>query len=375
MQAESDTILDVGLHALEDLAGELDGGDDGGEAGGEEDDVGGGLGGLGGTLDGNTTVGLLQGRGVVDTVASHGGQVTTLLEHLDDLVLVLGEHLGEAVGALAEVVDGGACHVGVEELVGVVNPGTELEHAAGLDGNGVGVAGKHLNLETEGLSLNDGLAGVGTRGVEEGQHAEHLPGAVLLLDGNGEGTETTAGELGGLLLEESGLLLGAVGEGEDSLGGTLGAGVADSAVGGDGGDALGNGVEGSELLGLPAVGDELLGLGVALEGEDGDLVDGVEGLDVVGRGQSGDGHHPVDVDTLHDEGLADGQLVGGEGTGLVGAEDVDTSEGLDGSELLNDGLLLGEVSGTDGESGGGDARQTDGHTDDEENEGVVKQVD
>ncbi|GKT88394.1 LOW QUALITY PROTEIN: hypothetical protein Ct61P_06244 [Colletotrichum tofieldiae] len=375
VQAEGDTVLDVGLHALENLARQLDGGDDGAETGGKEDDIGGGLGGLGGTLDGNTAVRLLQGGSVVDTVTSHGSQVTTLLKHLDDLVLVLGENLGETVGALAEIVDGGAGHVAVEKLVGVVNLGTELEHAAGLDGNGVGVTSKHLDLETESLGLENGLAGIAARGVEEGQHAEHLPGAILLLDGNGEGTETTAGELSGLLLEESGLLLGAVGEGEDGLGGTLGASVADAAVGGDGGDTLGDGVEGSELLGLPAVGDELLGLRVALEGEDGDLVDGVKGLDVVGRGESGDGHHPVDVNTLHNEGLADGQLVGSEGTGLVGAEDVDTSQGLDGGELLNDGLLLGEIGGTDGESGGGDARQTDGDTDDEKNQGVVEQVD
>lgn len=375
MQAKSDTVLDVGLHALENLARELDSGDNGGETGSEEDDIGGSLGSLGGTLNSNTAVRLLQGGGIVNTVTSHGSQVTTLLKHLDDLVLVLGENLSETIGALAKIVDGSAGHVGVEELVGVVDLGAELEHAAGFDSDSVGVTSKHLDLKTESLGLENGLASVGTRGVEEGQHAEHLPGAILLLDGDGERTETTAGELSGLLLEESGLLLGAVGESENGLGGTLGAGVADSTVGGDGGDALGDGVEGSELLGLPAVGDELLGLRVALEGEDGDLVDGVESLDVVGRSESGDGHHPVDVNTLHDERLADGKLVGSEGTGLVRAENVDTSEGLDGGELLDDSLLLGEVGGTDGESGGGNAGQTDGDTDDEENESVVEQVD
>jgi len=41
VQAEGDTVLDVGLHALENLAGQLDGRDDGAETGGEEDDVGG----------------------------------------------------------------------------------------------------------------------------------------------------------------------------------------------------------------------------------------------------------------------------------------------------------------------------------------------
>jgi deoxyribodipyrimidine photolyase-like uncharacterized protein len=47
--------------------------------------------------------------------------VTTLLQHLDDLVLVLGEHLSETISALAEIVDRSADHVTVEELVRVVN--------------------------------------------------------------------------------------------------------------------------------------------------------------------------------------------------------------------------------------------------------------
>ncbi|TKW53161.1 hypothetical protein CTA1_10886 [Colletotrichum tanaceti] len=357
VQAKGNAVLDVGLHALENLARQLDGRDDGAETGGKEHDIGSGLGGLGGTLDGDTAVGLLQRGSVVNTVTGHGSQVTTLLQHLDDLVLVLGEHLGETVGALAKIVDGSAGHVAVEKLVRVVDLGTELEHAACLDSDGVGVTSKHLNLETKGLSLENGLAGIAARG------------------GPSSSLTATAGELGGLLLEKSGLFFGAVGEGKDGLGGTLGAGVADAAVGGDGGDSLGDGVEGGELLGLPAVGQELLGLGVTLESQDGDLINGVESLDVVRGSESGDSHHPVDVNTLHYEGLTDGQLVGGEGTGLVGAKNVDTSQGLDGSELLNNGLLLGEVGGTDGEGGGGNTGQTDGDTDDEENQGIVEKVD
>jgi hypothetical protein len=41
-------------------------------------------------------------------------------------------------------------------------------------------------------------------------------------------------------------------------------------------------------------------------------------------GESRDGHHPVDIDALGDEGLADGQLIGCERTGFVRAKDVDT---------------------------------------------------
>jgi hypothetical protein len=41
-------------------------------------------------------------------------------------------------------------------------------------------------------------------------------------------------------------------------------------------------------------------------------------------GESRNGHHPVDIDALGDEGLADGQLIGCERTGFVRAKDVDT---------------------------------------------------
>ncbi|TLD30651.1 hypothetical protein PspLS_02350 [Pyricularia sp. CBS 133598] len=372
---ESDTVLDVSLHALEDLPGDLDGRDDCSETGGEEDDISGSLGSLGGTFDSDTTVRLLQGRGVVDTVTSHGSKMATLLEHLDDLVLVLGEDFGETVSALAKVVDSAASHVAVEELVRVVNLGTHGKHAASLLGDSDGVTSKHLNGETESLSLSDGLGGVLTGRVEERKHAEHLPGAIGLLDGNSERTETTAGELGSLLLEETLLLLGAVADGKDGVGGTLAASVLDALKSADGGDTLGDGVEGSELLGGPALRDYLLGLGVTLKGENGDLVDGVEGLDVVAGCKSSDSHHPVNVNTLHDEGLTDRKLVSGQGTSLVGAKNVDTGKRLDSRKLLDNSLLLGEVSGTHGEGSGGDDGQTDGDTDDKQNKNVVKQVD
>ena len=59
---------------------------------------------IGGTLDGNTTVGPLERGRVVNTVTSHSRKMAALLEHLDDLVLVLGRDFREPVGALDEVV-------------------------------------------------------------------------------------------------------------------------------------------------------------------------------------------------------------------------------------------------------------------------------
>jgi hypothetical protein len=375
VQAKSDTVLDVGLHALENLASSLDGKDNGGQTGGKEDDISGSLSSLGGTLDGDTAVGLLEGRSIVDTVTSHGSQVTTLLEHLDDLVLVLGEDLSETVGALDKVVLGGTSKTAVDELGRVVNLGSESKHLAGLLGDGNSVTSQHLDGNTELLSLNDGLGGILTRGVEHGQETEKDPVTIVLLVGDTERTETTAGKLGSLVTVEVGGDLIAVGEVDNGLGGTLGADVLVTTHVADGGDTLGDGVEGSELLGPPAHVEDLTSLGVAADGQDGNLVNGVERLEVVGRGESGNSHHPVDVLALSDVGLAKRQLVGSEGTGLVRAENVNTSEGLDGSELLDNSLLLSEVGSADSEGSGGDNGKTDGDTDDEHDQGVVKKSD
>ena len=300
--------------------------------------------------------------------------MTTLLEHLDDLVLVLGEDLSETVSLLNEVVLGGTGKTTVDQTLRVVNLGTESKHLASLLSDSDGVTSQHLDGETENLGLSDGVGGILTRGVEHGVHAQKLPGLTLLLDGDTERTETTASELGSLVTVELGLLLGALRHVEDSLGGTLGADVADTVAGTDGGDTLGDGVERSVLLGDPVAGQDLTSLGVTTESKDSNLVDGVEVLDVVGRGNSGNGHHPVNINTLSDVGLTDGELVGSQGTGLVRAQNVDTSEGLDGSELLDNSLLLGKVGGTDGEGGGSNDRETDGDTDDQKNQSVVEQV-
>jgi hypothetical protein len=70
MQTQSDTVLDVRLHTLENLSGNLDSEDDSAETGGEEDNVGGGLSSFRRALDSNTTIGLLEGGSVVDTYES-----------------------------------------------------------------------------------------------------------------------------------------------------------------------------------------------------------------------------------------------------------------------------------------------------------------
>ena len=60
----------------------------------------------------------------------------------------------------------------------------------------------------------------------------------------------------------------------------------------------------------------------------------------------------------------DTELVSSEGTGLVRAENVDTSQRLDGSELLDDSLATSEEGSTDSHGSRRDTRKTDGNTDD-----------
>lgn len=59
-------------------------------------------------------------------------------------------------------------------------------------------------------------------------------------------------------------------------------------------------------------------------------------------------------------------------SGLVGAEDGNTSELLDGSDTGNDSLVLGELLSSDSESDGENGRHGDGDTTDQEYEDVVE---
>jgi len=70
--------------------------------------------------------------------------VTTLLQHLDDLVLVFGEDFGKTVGALDKVVLGGTGKTAVDELGRVVDLGSESKHLAGLLGDGNSVTTVNL---------------------------------------------------------------------------------------------------------------------------------------------------------------------------------------------------------------------------------------
>ena len=379
---QSDTVDDVGVHAVENLAGSLQGVDDGTKTRGKEDNVGSGAGSIRGTLDSNTSIGLLQRGSVVDTVTSHGNEVATLLENLDDVVLVLGENLGETISSLDEVIHLGTGHVTATtktKTLSVVDVGTKAELAGSLTGDTDGVTSQHLDGQTQSLGLVDSLGSVVTRGVGAGHDTQDLPGTLTTLASNTKRTETTSGKLGDLVLVG---LVDLLGDGvvlldrlEDKERSTLDASDALALRRLDnGGDLLGDGVEGVELDDL-VLGEDGLGTGVVPQGLEEGLVNGVDTLLLAGSSQAGSEHEVLGLNTSDGVGLSKRQLVLGQGTSLVGAENLNTSQGLNSGQLLDDGLLLGEVGSTDSHGGGDDSGETDGDTNDSDTQGKAQDLD
>ena len=87
----------VAVHPLEDFPALLDRVDDHRQAGGHQHDGRRGARRVRGARNGDAAVGLLQRRGVIHPVAGHADDVAALLQDIDNMELVLREHLGEAV--------------------------------------------------------------------------------------------------------------------------------------------------------------------------------------------------------------------------------------------------------------------------------------
>ena len=117
-----------------------------------------------------------------------------------------------------------------------------------------------------------------------------------------------------------------------------------------------------------------MGLGGFREGANDTSVDGVL---ILGTGSVGsqlddilDGEGTVNPDG----GAIDGELVSGEGASLVRAQNGDGGQLLNGGDTGDDGLVLGELLGTDGEGNGQDGGHGDWDTTDQEDEDVVETI-
>lgn len=90
-----DEVPDELLRVVVDGAAFFDGALDGGEVVVYENHVGGEFGYVGSGTHGDTNIGLLEGRCIVDAVASHGNNFAGLLEEVDELGLVSGLGAGK----------------------------------------------------------------------------------------------------------------------------------------------------------------------------------------------------------------------------------------------------------------------------------------
>lgn len=370
-------------HTLEDDTGSSDGVDDGGETGLSQDDIGGTTGSVSCTLDGDTDVGTGQSWGVVGTITSHGAQMSKTLQPLDNLVLVLGEDSSETVGVHDHLVEGAVLAArggAILEHTSGVHVVTETETTTSLFGDSELITSDHLDLDTEVHSIVDGLLGILTGRVEDGEQTDELETiaftfvvvVVELLVSDGQSTETTSGVVLDIGFEPVLDLFGL---------------VAAAKLNNDTGHALGDTLE--LASGLLTVGDlrtlvdgvewleveELdtgAGAGNVTEGLDDTEINGVL---VLGTGGVGGQKHDIVGGKwtvgLHG-GAIDGELVGGEGTRLVRAEDGDTGQLLDGGDTSDDGLVLRQLLSTDGESDGKNSGHSNGNTTNEEDKDVVE---
>ena len=164
--------------------------------------------------DGDAAVGLLQRGGVVDAVAGHADDVAALLEDVDDVELVLGEDLGEAVGVLdgrrlpprslrastsprpeaSRMLVPSPSFVAVSWAIASASPVTILTCTPSSPGGG------------------DGRLGVFARRVKQGQHPEQLPVAVAVGAGHPQRPKAARRELVDRLIDAAFTCAGVGGE-------------------------------------------------------------------------------------------------------------------------------------------------------------------
>src|SRR5271163_159302 len=114
-----------------------------------------------------------------------------------------------------------------------------------------------------------------------------------------------------------GSLLVAVCEIENGTRSTLCTSIAVTTTITDRGNSFANGIEGREFLGCPALLEDFTGFGISLQGQDGDFVDGIERLDVVGGGESSDSKHPIDILTFSDVWFTNRKLIGSKSSSFI----------------------------------------------------------
>ena len=301
---------------------------DGGETWLSQDNIGGTASGVSSTLDGDADIGAGQSGGIIGTITGHSTKVTETLETLHDLVLVFGEDTSEAVRIQNHFVEGSvpAARSGtvLQDLCGV-HMVTQAKTTSSLLRNSELVTGNHLDPDTESNGIVDGLLGIVTGGIENGEETDELETvafslviiAIDFLESNGQGTETAHGEFLDVgfkpVLDVFGFVTRAkldndtghaLGDALELAGGLLTVG------------ALGTLVDGVKWLEVEDL-DTGMSSGGVREGTDDT---GVNSILVFGTGSVGSQLDDIlyrEGTISPDCGTIDGELVGGEGTGLI----------------------------------------------------------
>ena len=218
--------LDGLAHVVVDPAALADGAHDGGEVVVGQDHVRHVLGHVGaGDAHAHADVGGLDGGGVVDAVAGHGGDAALLLPGVDDADLVLG--LDPGVDAVVPDVPVQLLVAHLVEL-GAGDGLVVVLQDAQLPGDGHGgvpvVAGDHHRTDAGGLALGDGVLHLGADGVNHARQPQEdqvvLQSLGGLVGGHGvvmtlSGGQHPEGLIGhGLVLGED-LLLARLVQGQD----------------------------------------------------------------------------------------------------------------------------------------------------------------
>ena len=313
-----------------------------------------------------------------------------MLEDFDDIVFVLRENFCETIGGFNEIVDFRTGHVSSStetEFLRVVNVCSETELAGSFTSNTDGITSQHLDGKTEVLGFVDGASSIVTGGIHTGHDTHDFPFRVTTSSCNTEGSETTRGELGNLVLvvvdnfiRKRVVFFDGL---EDEKRGSLDTDDALTLWGFDnGGNLLGDGIERVEFDDL-VFAENALGAGVVTESFQESLVNGIKTFGFAGSSETGRKHELIGIDTLDGVRLMKRQFVLRECTSpaslvlfetrigghlLIGTENFDTSKRFDSAELLYDGLLLSKISSTDSHGGGDDGGKTDGDTDDSDSQ-------
>ena len=121
--------------------------------------------------------------------------MTSLLEDVDDVELVLGEDLGEPIG----IVNGlgrrrGLFALDVAQSGGIEDVRAHPERLGRLPGDGQGITGDHLHVHTHLQGGGDCHLGVVAWWIEQGQHADEVPRPVAFGPGHTQRTEASCRE-------------------------------------------------------------------------------------------------------------------------------------------------------------------------------------